>query len=59
MIRDALSKLKAWLSPNVPSSTPKPVGKGKTQSTMPQARIAGAAKKMKRRAQRQARARNR
>jgi len=59
MIRATLSKLKAWLSPDVASGGGKPVGKTKGQSSAANAQLAEAAKKTKRRAQRQARARNR
>jgi len=59
MIRETLTKLKAWFLPGVPSTAAKPVAKGKKQSSPAQAPIAEAAKRTKRRAQRQARARNR
>lgn len=59
MIRATLSKLKAWLSPDVVSSGAKPVGKAKGHSSAASAQLAESAKKTKRRAQRQARARNR
>lgn len=57
MIRYTLSKLKAWFSPAVPSTAAKPVAKGKSSPARTQP--TRAAKTIKRRAQRQARARNR
>ena len=55
MIRATLLKLKAWLSPEVASSG----AKAKGHSSVASAQLAESAKKTKRRAQRQARARNR
>ena len=57
MIRVTLSKLKAWFSPGIPNTAAKPLVKGKSGPA--HAQLAGTAKKSKRRAQRQARARNR
>jgi hypothetical protein len=59
MIRDTLSKLKAWFSSDVTIDAAKPVGKDKSQAGPAYVRPAESAKKAKRRAQRQARARNR
>jgi len=59
MIRDTLSKFKGWFSSGVASNAAEPVGKGKGQSGPAHAQPAEFAKRTKRRAQRQARARNR
>jgi hypothetical protein len=55
MIRATFLKLKAWLSPEAASSG----AKAKGHSSVASAQLAESAKKTKRRAQRQARARNR
>ena len=59
MIRVTLSKLKAWFSPGVSSNSANSINKSKMQSNPAPVQIAGSAKKTKRKAQRQARARNR
>ncbi|MDN4633900.1 hypothetical protein QCD71_20470, partial [Sphingomonas sp. PsM26] len=55
MIRDTLSKLKAWFSSEGTIDAAKPVGKDRKQTGPTHVRPAESAKKAKRRAQRQAR----